>query len=793
MEQLGIVRRSDSPWASPLHVVPKADGSWRPCGDYRRLNSITEDDRYPLPHLQDFNARLSGMQIFSVIDLVKGFHQIPMSESDIPKTAIITPFGLFEFLRMPFGLKNAAQAFQRLMDGMLRDITFAFVYLDDILVASPDPASHKKHLRELFQLLQDNGVNINRKKCVFGQSEVKYLGHFVSAAGIRPLPDRVSDLIKFPAPTSKAGVQRFLGMLNFYRRFVPNLAASLAPLHSLTSGKKNEAITWSPDCQVSFEAAKKKLAAATLLHHPSPFAATALTVDASETAIGAELSQRGSDHAWKPIAFYSHSLTTPERKYSAFDRELLAAYLSVKHFKHFLEGRKFIIFTDHKPITHALTSNTDNRSPRQTRHLSFISEFTSDIRFIKGERNVVADALSRPPAVPLPAINSAAFPDVPSVDFEAFARDQDPAELLATSSLSLKQIPFRGFKMWWDTSHGLRRPLVPLQFRRRIFDALHGLSHGGTRPTLKLVSTRFVWPGMRKQVREWCHTCLPCQSAKIGRHTKSPVQVIPPAKRRFGSIQVDLVGPLPDSDGCRYLLTIVDRYTRWPEAYPLPDMMSATCAKVFIRQYLPRFGIPDDIITDRGTQFVGGAWKELMNSMGIQSHTTTAYHPQGNGLVERMHRQLKGSLRARLVDSSWQDCLPLVLLGLRSAWREDPDTSPAQMLYGTPLRLPGEFVPSPEFNSLPSSSSFVSEFQARMKVQRPAPSCHHPSKSSTYVPSSLRTATMVLIRHDGVRRPLQKPYDGPFPVLEAGEKSFKVLKNGLPYTCLLYTSPSPRD
>ena len=160
MESLGIVRRSDSPWASPLHVVPKADGSWRPCGDYRRLNAVTEDDRYPLPHLQDFNARLAGMQVFSVIDLVKGFHQIPMSPPDIPKTAIITPFGLFEFLRMPFGLKNAAQAFQRLMDGMLRHITFAFVYLDDILVASEDSETHRKNLRELFALLEVNGINI---------------------------------------------------------------------------------------------------------------------------------------------------------------------------------------------------------------------------------------------------------------------------------------------------------------------------------------------------------------------------------------------------------------------------------------------------------------------------------------------------------------------------------------------------------------------------------------------------------------------------------------------------------
>lgn len=518
MEQLGIIRRSNSPWSSPLHMVQKPGGGWRPCGDFRRLNNVTVDNRYPLPHIQDFNANLAGTTIFSKIDLVRGYHQIPMTPDDVPKTAVVTSFGLWEFLRMSFGHKNVAQSFQRLMDNILQGIPFVFVYLDDILVASKNPADHDTHLCTVFQLLSDNGLVVNRAKCIFGATELTYLDHLINNKGISPLPSRVHTVLDFPTPDSIASLQRFLGMINYYHRFLPHLAEKLLPLHEATKGT-GQTITWTPECQAAFETAKASLTSTTLLHHPHPSIMTSITVNASNKAIGAQLEQFLNGD-WCPIAFFSRKLSQAETKYSAFNRELLAIYLAVKHFRYYVEGRAFTIFTDHKPLTFVFASNAE-QSPRQTRHLSYITEFSTDVRHIEGKNNVVADTLSRLSAVALPTI-----------DYHQLAEDQAKSKEVTaykttTTELRLLDIPFGNSTVLCDVLTDKELPVVPPTWTKRIFETIHGLSHTGVKPTLRAVSSRFVWHGLKRDVRHWCQECQACQTSEIQRHIHSPLVKVP--------------------------------------------------------------------------------------------------------------------------------------------------------------------------------------------------------------------------------------------------------------------------
>lgn len=773
MSELGICRPSSSSWASPLHCVLKKNGQWRFVGDYRALNQVTVPDRYPVPHIHDLLNAFQGKRIFTTLDLERAYHQIPVEESDVPKTAVITPFGLFEFTRMQFGLCNASQTFQRFMHQVFVDMDFVVVFVDDICIASSTEEEHYQHVRAVFERLRSYGLVINVAKSHFAERTVEFLGYLVSKDGVLPLPNRVDGVVKFPLPTTVKELRRFLALVNSYKRFIPHATDTQIELRKLIpDNRKNDSrkLLWTETTEKAFQECKRSLADATLLHFPDATKPLSLLIDASNTAAGAVLQQLDGEH-WNPLGFYSEKFSPAQLKYSTFGRELTAMKMSVQYFRHLLEGRKFIIFTDHKPLTTALTSSPNSRLPHEERYLQYISQFTSDIRHISGQLNVVADALSRIEAINIPT----------TIDYETIAKDQqEDTELkhLLLTSTSLKLEPRKtslaSTPLYCDVSQNKVRPYIPLQHRQAVLKHIHGLAHPGIRSTRRLVADRFVWKNMNKDIKRFVQSCLSCQRSKVHRHTKAPVEKLPLPDSRFRHVHMDLVGPLPPSNGYRYLLTIVDRYSRWPEAIPLHDMTAETVARAFVETWIARFGIPETVTTDQGRQFESDLFRELSRAMGSKHVRTTAYHPQSNGLVERFHRTLKAAIMA-VGKKQWTSELPIIMLGLRTAYRTDFGCSVAELVYGQTLRIPGEYFESTD--EYYDRTEFAKQLKSTMRKWKPIDPNHH-ANPAVFVSHELQKCSHVFVRIDAVKRPLVQPYEGPYEVADRHEKFMDLRMNG---------------
>lgn len=397
MLEEGIIRPSQSPWSSPIWIVPKkldASGKqkWRICVDYRGINAKTIDDRYPLPNITDILDKLGRCTYFSTIDLSSGFHQIEMDPKSIEKTAFNVENGHFEYLRMPFGLKNAPATFQRVMDNVLQGLqgNICLVYMDDIIVFSTSLEEHIKHLQKVFERLRNARLKIQLDKSEFLRIEVEFLGHLVTKDGIKPNPRKIMAIQKFPIPRTAKEIKSFLGLLGYYRRFIKGFAKLTRPFTKCL--KKGATIEHTPEYIKTFEICKNILCNDPVLQYPDFEKPFILTTDASNVAIGAVLSQGkiGSD---LPIAYASRTLNPAETNYSTIEKELFAIVWATKYFRPYLFGRKFTIITDHKPLQYLFSLKEPNS--RLIRWKLKLEEFNYEVQYKKGSLNTNADALSR--------------------------------------------------------------------------------------------------------------------------------------------------------------------------------------------------------------------------------------------------------------------------------------------------------------------------------------------------------------------------------------------------------------
>ncbi|KMQ89633.1 retrovirus-like pol polyprotein [Lasius niger] len=425
-------------------------------------------------------------------------------------------------------------------------------------------------------------------------------------------------------------------------------------------------------------------------------------------------------------------------------------------------------------VRHWINKSTkpDKVSPRQARQRDLIGQFTTDFRHISDEKNTVADALSRINAVEMPIITSMEeLTEVQQEDDEL-----KTLELKGNTSLKLRKFILSGtdLPLYCDCSTDLIRPFVLKPLRRKIFEAVHNLAHPSGRTSSRQISQKFVWPLMDKEIR-WSRACLPCQAAKVHRHNKNLPEKLPTPDHRFEHIHIDLIGPLSVCQNYRYCLTIIDRFSRWPEAISLANVTADTVATTFYANWIARFGAPRTVTTNQGPQFEAALFKALANIVGCNRTRTAAYHPASNGLVERWHRTLKSALPCH-GGQRWVDYLSTVLLGLRTSYKEDIKASAAELLYGSTLRVPGEFFDTED--SLTDPEIFIEKLRIHMRQLRAQPTAHH-IKPRPFIHKDLQTCSHVFVREEAVRKPLDAPYNGSFKIVECiSDRLFIIDING---------------
>ncbi|KAG1956953.1 retrotransposable element [Pimephales promelas] len=635
----GFIRPSTSPAAAGFFFVKKKDGGLRPCIDYRGLNDITVKYRYPLPLVPAALEQLRQAKYYTKLDLRNAYNLIRIREGDEWKTAFSTTSGHYEYLVMPFGLSNSPSVFQAFMNDVFRDMLdkWVIVYIDDILIYSTSLEEHIQHVRSVLQRLIQFHLYAKSEKCEFHQTSISFLGYIISQEGVAMDEKKVQGVVDWPLPQTIKELQRFLGFANFYRRFIRNFSLIAAPLTALTK-RHSHRISWNPEAQQAFHDLKTRFTTAPILHHPDPERQFIVEVDASNTGVGAILSQRQGDPAkMYPCAFFSRKLSPAERNYDVGNCELLAMKLALEEWRHWLEGaaEPFIILTDHKNLEYLRSAK--RLKPRQARWALFFTRFNFTVTYRPGTKNTKADALSR--------------------QTEETAQNHNPENILGEKLLVA---PVQWDIMTEIQQTNLQTPIpaecpanllyVPETLRARLLDQVHSSpssGHPGITATVQLLQNRFWWPTLTPDTINHIHNCSHCQTSKSPRTLPAGLLCpLPTPRRPWSHIAVDFITDLPNSQGYTTILTIVDRFSKACRLVPLTKLPTAfETAELLCNQVFIFYGLPEDIVSDRGPQFTSRVWTAFFKNLNVNISLTSGYHPQSNGQTERLNQDVIRFLR----------------------------------------------------------------------------------------------------------------------------------------------------
>jgi len=733
-----VIKPTSSPWNFALVAAPKKGGKIRWCVDYRRLNEITYKDSFPIPNIGDNLNRLADSRIFSGIDGSGAYHVVPIHEADQPKTAFATPFGSFCFKSMPFGLTNAPATYCRLVQQVLHGIplSVAVPYLDDTCVHSKDLESHFQGLARVLDAFRKAGLKLQPSKCQLLREDIEYLGHIISRDGIRPVPAYLEIVKTWPLPSTKSEARTFLGKCGYYRRFIKDYSKIAKPwtdvMGKTDKAAEKEPLQVTPAMTDSFQQLKKALLTAPILAYPrfdspEPFI---LDTDWSQDAatVGAVLSQRQGGQE-RVICYGAKKLPAAGKNYASQKGELAAVIYFMRDWKYYLLHRPFILRTDHSSLQWIRTMEAP--APMLRRWLDTLASYQFTVEHRKGTLHGNADALSRVQhAKEMDDADfflgniSAILPNCPdwSVEYmrERQISDEDlrlvrkwiskqiNPDKLEKSALSSDGRLYADMltELYLDRNELLRRHqtagvqgkgecgrvCLPRELWEEAMAYAHAsAAHQGRDVTLQRLQPTFYFPAMKKEVDAFVKACLPCAAKQKGPHAQKHTLMSTCTGYPFQRISIDFVGPLNETKtGKKYILTVLDTFTKWLEAFPVKRAVAKEVVAILEREIFARYGLPEKIHSDRGSQFTGNLMNEVGQVLGYQITHTPAYHAQSNP-VERSHRSIGECVRSMLEEdaaTSWEQALPAVLFALRTAVHRSTKLTPFRLLFGRDAQLP---------------------------------------------------------------------------------------------------------